>query len=244
MKKYLFIAIVFFSFIALKATEIKDFQSIFQEANQLQQNNQLEKALQLYLEIETSNIQSEALFYNMGNCYYHLEKWGYARAYFEKALKLDPTDQDVVINLNLTLKKIEGSDFQSLNPFYNPVNLFTQYQWLLWIMVCTLIVVLLVISFRFISSKKVKMIALIFSVLSSLCLTFALIGYFSYFFDEKEAILIKDSEAYSNPIEKSESLKMITSGEKIVILEKINDWTQIQEGKNIFWIKSDTIIEL
>ncbi|APD06669.1 hypothetical protein UJ101_01143 [Flavobacteriaceae bacterium UJ101] len=244
MKKYLFIWIIVFSFIALKATETKDVTSIFQKANQLQQNNQFKEALQLYQEIEVSNIQSDALFYNMGNAYYHLKQWGFARAYFEKALALDPTNQDIIVNLNLTLKEIEGPNFQRLNPSDNPVNLFTQYHWLLLIMLFTFILVVLFLFFKFISNKKLKNIILILSILNGFFLVFSLIGYSSYFFEEQEAIIIKDSKAHENPIEKSDVLKVLTSGKKIMVLEKIDDWTQIQEGNNIFWIKSDDLIEL
>lgn len=243
MRKNLFIGLLF-SFIALAATEKKDFQLIFQKANQLQQSSQFEDALKYYQDLEASNFQSEVLFYNMGNCYYHLKKWGYARAYFEKSLKLNPMDEATMINLNLTLKEIEGVHFQKRSLLDNPVNFLTQYYWLLCVMCFTILGVILFFIFKFSLNEKLKKTSLIFFVLNGIFLIFALIGYFSYFFEEKEGIILHNSDVYENPIERSDVLKNVTLGQKVKVLEKMEDWTQVQRGKNIFWIKSKDVMTL
>ncbi|MFV0530498.1 MAG: tetratricopeptide repeat protein [Flavobacteriales bacterium] len=244
MKKYLFIGFLF-SFFILKATQNKDYDSLFDKANQFQQQNQFQEALKLYQEIENSSaIPSQSVFYNKGNCYYHLKEWGYARAYFEKALKLAPTDEQTLINLNLTLKEIEGSSYKKIDSIDHPLQLFTQHTWLLVALLFTVLICFSFLLFKISTNPKIKTFFLMTFIIIGIFLAFSLIGYSSYFFEEKEAVIISKSEVYENPVEKSTKIKILNSGQKVWVLEKIENWIQIKQGENTFWIKSNHLIEI
>lgn len=239
-----FLIIGFFLLIVFQPLKASGFTMWFEEANNLQQQNHYKEALILYHKIEENSIQSEALFYNIGNCYYQLQQWGYARAYYEKALKIAPLDTKTLINLNLALKQIEGDVFQEINPFSNPVNVLTQHQWLILLTGFTLFFMLSFLAFQWLSKSRLKKVCLIVLLVSCISSIFALIGYFSYSFDDPEAIIVKELNAHKNPIETSETLTILHEGQKVFLVEKIEDWTQVKQGRNTFWVKSDGIIDL
>ncbi len=59
----------------------ENFENIFQNANESYKKGDYQKAINLYQLIEKSN-ESDILYYNMGNAYAKLEKFGYAILYY------------------------------------------------------------------------------------------------------------------------------------------------------------------
>ncbi len=78
--------------------------SIFMKANQLYQDGHYEESIELYESVLLGGFESAALYYNLGNACFRSNKLGKARLYYEKSLKLNPTDDDVQANL----KFLEG----------------------------------------------------------------------------------------------------------------------------------------
>jgi tetratricopeptide (TPR) repeat protein len=72
---------------------------LFDEANLLYQQQDYEGALDKYRQIEMEDQESSALYYNLGNCYYKLGNVGKSVLYYERALRLDPGDDDIEANL-------------------------------------------------------------------------------------------------------------------------------------------------
>jgi tetratricopeptide (TPR) repeat protein len=73
----------------------------FQKANELYAANSYDSALARYEKILGAGTKNDALYYNMGNCYYRLMKPGLARLYYEKAAALSPGDPDIEANINI-----------------------------------------------------------------------------------------------------------------------------------------------
>ena len=74
-------------------------------------NQNFEKAIELYKKIESKGLHSSELYYNLGSSYYKLNKVGPSIYYLEKALKINPLNEDAANNLifakRLALDKIE-----------------------------------------------------------------------------------------------------------------------------------------
>lgn len=75
--------------------------SYFSEANTLYQDGRYADALSVYEEIITLGYESGAVYYNMGNCYYKLQEIGQSILYYERAMRLNPRDEDLRANLAL-----------------------------------------------------------------------------------------------------------------------------------------------
>jgi tetratricopeptide (TPR) repeat protein len=71
----------------------------FQQANAFYEQQAYDSAASYYEKISESGLRSSDLYYNLGSAYYRLSKPGLAILYFEKALKLSPTDPDIQSNL-------------------------------------------------------------------------------------------------------------------------------------------------
>lgn len=71
-----------------------------------------QQALECWTELEALSLESPHLYYNMGNAYFKLSDIPHAILYYEKALKLDPSDRDARYNLDyvssLTVDRIES----------------------------------------------------------------------------------------------------------------------------------------
>ena len=73
--------------------------SLFVQANELYRQENYTEALKAYEEIEAMDQESWALYYNIGNIHYKMNRVAPAIFYYEKALKLRPDQPDVRFNL-------------------------------------------------------------------------------------------------------------------------------------------------
>ncbi|MCK5867747.1 MAG: tetratricopeptide repeat protein, partial [Mycoplasmataceae bacterium] len=95
MKKIFYIIVYLVVFAGYSQSEDK----IFAEANTFYKENNIERAIGLYLSIEEQGLESAELFFNLGNSYYKQNKVAPAIYYYEKALKLNPHHQDALVNI-------------------------------------------------------------------------------------------------------------------------------------------------
>ncbi len=80
--------------------------SLTEEADSAYMHDDFARATKLYLEIAQKEGTSSNLYYNLGNCYYRQEKPGLAILYYERALRLDPTNSDARANLEFVNSRI------------------------------------------------------------------------------------------------------------------------------------------
>jgi len=73
--------------------------SLFIKANELYSSARFEEALDHYNQVVESGYISSGLYYNMGNAAYRSNQLGYAILYYEKALKLNPRNEEARRNL-------------------------------------------------------------------------------------------------------------------------------------------------
>ena len=66
-------------------------------------------ALDSYLKAADHEGTSTNLYYNIGNTYYRLGDIGHSVIYYERALKLDPSNKDARTNLEFVKSKINGA---------------------------------------------------------------------------------------------------------------------------------------
>src|SRR6478752_6354144 len=91
-------------FILLFMTQIIFAKDEFDKANNLYRNNQFELAAKAYESILKEKKHSAELYFNLGNCYYKMNKVAPAIFNYEKALLLSPNDKAVQNNLKFAKK--------------------------------------------------------------------------------------------------------------------------------------------
>src|ERR1700712_1880401 len=95
------------SFAAITVADEKKFQ----QGAKLLSNGDPSGALLLFDQLKAENINSPALYSNMGNAYYNQKKYGKALAFYSKALALAPRDTQLMHNKTLAMARLKGVSF-------------------------------------------------------------------------------------------------------------------------------------
>ncbi|MBQ1606248.1 MAG: tetratricopeptide repeat protein, partial [Bacteroidales bacterium] len=105
MKKFfVYIALSLMSFNALLASDV---ETLTDSAQSYFMQTRYADALMLYDSVSNMGYSSSDLYYNMGNCCYRLNEIPYAVYYYEKALMLDPSNEDAEFNLNIANRSLK-----------------------------------------------------------------------------------------------------------------------------------------
>jgi tetratricopeptide (TPR) repeat protein len=242
---------IFFLLLVITSTlAAQNVDSLFVKANELYKTAQFTEAIETYKQIENKNQVSSDLYYNLGNSYYKLNKVGPAIFYYEKALQLNPDNEDVKNNLvfakRLALDNIEPlpkTVFQKLKTNY--LQALTYNQWAVVVVVFSFLGGVLFLFYYFSYSSLRKRLFFITSMISFLFLLMSLVVTYNQFsFDKntKEAIVFaEESEVRNAPTFNSEEVFVLHEGTKVFVLDAVDDWKKIQlaDGKQGWIIASE-----
>ena len=246
--------ILFLLMIIANTVTAQNVDSLFVTANNLYKNGKFEEAIEKYKKVASQELVSSELYYNLGNSYYKLNKVGPSIYYYEKALKLDPLNEDVKNNLifakRLALDNIEELPKTVLQKFNkNYLQKLSYNQWAIVVIVFSFLGSLLFLLFYFaeIPSKKrfyfaTSIISFIF-LLSTIFITY---NQYNYSKKNKEAIVFAEkTEVRNAPTLNSEEVFTLHEGTKVYVLDAVDNWKKIKlaDGK-IGWIIADDLKEL
>ncbi len=251
-----FIHIVLISGLLFSGTTVKaqSPDSLFAAANKLYQQEKYIEALDQYQQIEKQQLESASLYFNMANIYYRTNQVAPAVYYYEKALKLDPNDEDIKVNLEfanrMILDNIEPIPNSLWENFMDSVILrFTYETWSKIAVGLAFVFALLFLMYHFSYSTGKKRIYFISSILTVIFVTTSL--FFAYrnkhFVDNNiEAIIFSPAAQVKNaPTNSSEVYFELHEGTKVLILETLDNWKKIKiaDGK-MGWITTDNLKEI
>lgn len=229
-------------------------QELFSKANSLYKKGNYLKAIELYNKIENSGNISSELYYNLGNCNYKLNNVAPSIYNYEKALQLDPLNEDAQNNLiiakKLTLDRIEElpkSIFQKLNNQY--LSKISYNAWAVISIILSFITAILFLLFYFSHTPSKKRLFFSTSVLSFLLLVLSLTVTYSQFKQTKnniQAIIFPEEIHVKNaPTSDAEEVFILHEGTKVTVLDVVDQWKKIKlaDGK-IGWMLSKNLKEL
>ncbi|AZJ34724.1 CDC27 family protein [Tenacibaculum singaporense] len=250
MKKLVIYVFLFVSTITLA----QNTNDLFLSANSLYKEGKYEEAIKLYEQIEDENLASSEVYYNLANCYYKLNKIAPTIYNYEKALQLDPLNEDAKNNLiiakRLTLDRIEAlpkSVFQKFNENY--LQKFTYNTWAVITIVFSFMASILFLLFYFAYTPSKKRIYFTTSIISFLLLITSLVITYTQYNQTKnnvEAIIYTEEVSVTNePTENSNEIFSLHEGTKVKVLDSVDNWKKIKlvDGK-VGWIKTKTLKEL
>ncbi|SDS56568.1 Tetratricopeptide repeat-containing protein [Polaribacter sp. KT25b] len=237
MKKILFLLLIIANTISAQNAD-----ELFSSANDLYKNEKFEKAIELYKQIESKGLTSSELYYNLGNSYYKLNKVGPSIYYLEKALKINPLNEDAKNNLvfakRLALDKIEELPKTVLQKFnINYLQQLSYNQWAIVVIVFSILGSLLFLLFYFADAPSIKRFYFVTSSLSFILLIISLLITFNQYSlskNKKEAIVFAEkTEVRNAPTFNSEDVFTLHEGTKVLVLDDVDDWRKIEiaDGK-------------
>ena len=246
MKKIFFLLLIISSFTNAQTTE-----QLFDSANNFYKNGNYEKAIENYRKIEAKGVISSELFYNLGNTYYKLNKDGATIYNFEKALQINPLNEDAANNLvfakRLTLDRIEELPKSVLQKFNeNYLQKLSYNQWAIVTIIFAFFSAILFLLFYFSSSSSSKRVFFVTSILSFiLCIVSISFTYnqYNYAQNTKFAIIFSEKTAIKNgPTLNSEEVFTLHEGTKVAVLDTVDAWKKIKlvDGK-IGWVLAKEI---
>ena len=247
--KRLFLASVFV-FIAL-AIQANAVDSLFVKANEAYNKEYFEDAVAQYQKIIEQGYESADLYYNLGNAYFKLKDYPSAILYFEKAKKLNPSDEDIAFNLQVANLKIVDKIEPVPELFFkvwwrNFYNLFPADSWAI-IGVSSFILFFILLAFYLLSKIiRIRKLAFFAGVFMLFITIFTL-----SLAHQKHQLIINQNQAIvfvptltvkSSPNPNSVDLFVIHEGAKVDIRDEVSGWVEIKIANgSVGWLPADAL---
>ncbi len=223
----------------------------FQTANEFYQNKQFQDAIDTYTNIINAGYVSDDIFYNLGNCFYKIEEYPSAILNYEKAMTINPRNDDIALNLKLAnaqiVDKIQPLPEFFLTKWYKSISKSANSSgWGIATLVWIWIGLILILLFVFIKSPMIKRATFALSILSILLAIASYIMANDIKKSEEvdlDAIIFTESVFIkSSPDSESKNLFMLHSGTKVSIEDEVSDWYKIKIADgNDGWIGKDAL---
>lgn len=210
---------------------------VFDEGNALYNQGNYTKAIEKYTSIINNGSESAELYYNLGNAYYKINDIANSIFYFEKSLLLDPNNNETKNNLsfsqNMTIDRIESIPINQLSKLIlSFINLVDYNTWLLISIIFEFLAFTVFSVYAFNKNTYTKKLYFSIGSIFLICfIIFLIVGVNSKSIYDKNnpAILFENRIPFkSEPNERSEEIFILNEGTKINVLEKLNEWSQVE----------------
>ncbi len=225
--------------------------ALFNKATEAYNAGDFNKAIENYLAIISAGEHSSAVYYNLGNAYYKLNQIAPSIYYYEKALLLNPNDNDIRTNLgyaqNMTLDAIDTMPQTGYAKMYNDIVGFLHFdQWAYIAVGGVVLFVLLYLVFHFLRYATQKRFAFIASFvalfIAIVAVILAALQYNDYLSDQPAIVFDTEVPVNSEPNLRSQQVFQLHEGTKLQVLEELNDWYKIElsDGQT-GWLNSESV---
>ncbi len=243
---------IYIIFIFISSLVSAQNMKLFEQANSLYQKGNYKEAINLYDSILTTGEHSSELYYNLGNCYFKLNKVAPSIYNYEKAIQLNKDNENAKNNLVLAnLLKIDR--IKPTTSLWTNINDFLQKlsfeSWGVLAIIFSFIAVLFFVFYYLsISSSKKRLFfaSSLFSFMLMICFYGIAFQQHNNLKNSKFAIVFsKKVSVQAEPVKNSSSSFIIHEGTKVKITDTVENWKEIKlaDGKS-GWILSENIKEL
>lgn len=222
-------------------------QNMLEKANELYRNEEYDKAIEIYSQVENQGYSNYEVYYNLGNAYYKIGNVGRSILNYEKAKKLNQTDEDIDFNLSIaklqTVDKIEPLPKLFINGWISMVlSALSSGAWHTLSLLLLLLAVIMFGSFFFIDSfRKLTLPVFVLSLILSITTMIFGLEQLSKETDDSYAVIMSPSVyVKSAPSNSSTDLFILHEGTKLQVLEEDGSWMKIVlEDGNEGWITEE-----
>lgn len=213
-----------------------------------------EQAIRIYEEILKKNKSSE-VYYNLGNAYYKINNITKSIIAYERALRLSPSDEDIIYNLNLartkTIDRFTAESEMFFVTWYKQlVNTLSIDGWAYAGIVFLVLSLSFVLVYFFSSKLNFRKLGFTLGILFCICFVLSLVFALQQDakLDNTNAAVIKTSTAQ---IKITLDLKagnaiVLHEGTKITITDRtIKDWFEVEAPNGVKgWVKTNSVEEI
>jgi tetratricopeptide (TPR) repeat protein len=226
---------------------------IFSQANKKYKSGDYQGALNEYLKIENSGMESAELYYNIGDAYYKINAYPKAILYFERAKKINPADKDIEMNIRVANSKIIDR-INTIEPFFlyrlalDSANMFSARAWAILFVSLLSVASILYIATIYNKKRIIKKSAFLVASLSlflAIC-TLGLGLYRGHLQNKKDSAIVTNftGEVKFGPDPAAKVNFVLHEGTKISIVENKDNWIKIRisDGREGWLQKQDMTI--
>ena len=226
-------------------------QETLQQANEAYAQEDYIKAIELYEQTAREQGVSSDLYYNLGNAYYKHNEFAKAILNYERALLLNPGNEDARFNLDMANTRIVDKIdpvgrfflsvwFDSLRSFLssNTWAVIGVVTFLLFIVGCYLY-----LFSRAVVVKKIGFFGGIVILLISIMANWFAWGLSDKVENRDAAIVFAPTVSVkSSPAESGTDLFVLHEGTKVLIMSKVGEWFEVKiSDGNRGWLPASTI---
>ncbi len=208
-------------------------------------------AIQLYEGLLKNNGESAAIYYNLGNAYYKNGQIAPAILNYERALLLQPGDNDIRFNLQMAkgraIDKIEPVGHFFLTDWFNAVrDIASADTWGAVGIICFLLFIICLVVFFFSKIRRFKQIGFYSALILLLIVVLSNVFGFSQkneLENRQEAIVFAASTTVkSSPDVSGTDLVVLHEGTKVSVKSTLGEWSEVElEDGNVGWMPSKDI---
>ena len=236
-------------------------QSLVEKANEDYDKDKYAEALATYLKAASEEGTSSDLYYNIGNTYYRMGDIGRAVLNYERALILNPGNDDARTNLEFVNNKIQ-TKIQDNKSFVvqiadSVVESLTSNAWATIAAICFILLIGGVLLYIFASTIMLRKIGffgggimLLFTIITLVC-SFAVKSRVEA---KDKAVVVAPSVTLSTvprmPKDKTEEAFILSSGNKVTIVDSVVNksgdtverWYDVKaDASHRAWVKGENI---
>lgn len=224
--------------------------SFFYQGNTLYASQHYVDALSAYEKVLSAGLESANLYYNIGNGFFKMAKYGYAILCYERARRISPGDSDIRSNLayarTLTgeLSFAEAADPAALKAFKRPFR-DLGLDHLIVLSFALYMGTVLLVAFHIVNpvaAKKIRIVTACAVIAAAYTMTACGLRYHAEVMQRYGIVLVKEAECRFEPIDKSAGYFKVREGTEVLVIGASGDWRQIRraDGK-AGWVKADAV---
>jgi len=246
--KYFIILILFFS-----NAFAQNIDERFFNANNYYNNSKYLESINVYESILAEGWESNNLYYNLGNAYFRQNMIGQAIWAYNKALKINPRNSDVINNLEIVNARIIDriilpDEFFLVKSYMNFKSSYNLNEWLIIGSITIFFSVILFLLSKLYIFDNVILDRLILGLIILAMIEHGII--LDRFFDESDnkigIIIDNEVDTYSGPFYGDNTILFkVNEGTKVKINQSQNNWIEIilLDG-NRGWVPLDKIRQI
>ena len=221
----------------------------FEKGNEYYITEDYRKAAEIYMAVVESGMASAELYFNLGNSFFRMGDYPRAILYYEKAKRLSPKDEDILMNLGITNTRIADNfevmpDILFIHWWKVFSGVLSRDQWAI-VFLCLVFISALCLAWYFVafaySRKKLAFFVFILSVLLT-GTTFGAAVQQHHNQTRKAGIIMKNKVEVSSSPQALRPQFEVHGGTKVDILDELGNYYRIRVADgNSGWISKDDL---
>lgn len=200
----------------------------FVQANEAYANADYQKAIDLYQAVIQSGQPTGSLYFNLGNCFYRLDKVGWAILYYERAMRYIPDDPDLLFNLKHARSQVEDQPEKKTVPLKSTLNQFNLSELFWFMMICHVGFWGILIVRRFHRSEWSYYTFVVLSILWAISLLSFSVKWYDIYYDNRGIVVSSKAIVRSGPDERETALFELHAGSIVGCERHEGNWRLIQ----------------